>query len=279
MGGDGQAMTVSVVIPTWNRAATLEAAVRSALAQNVPPLEVLVCDDGSTDGSEGVVRAISEPRVRWVPGRRGGRPAIPRNRGIREARGDWVAFLDSDDEWLPEKLRKQLSQAAGSGCRAACSNARRRVPGAATAGLLLADLPDRVTFDDLLQVNHVVCSSVIAEKSIVLRASGFPESPELKAIEDYALWLRIATITDFTYSREPLLWYNDDPAASLRRDDPDVRVQRSRVLADFRSWVEGGGAPASFLAKASQSLADREEKSILARFAAFARRSACRMRP
>lgn len=272
------AVTVSVVIPTWNLAATLEATVRSALAQIVPPLEVLVCDDGSTDGSEGVVRAISDPRVRWVPGRRGGWPAIPRNRGIREARGNWVAFLDSDDEWLPEKLRKQLSQAAASGCPAACSNARRRVPGAGTAGLLLADLPDRVTFDDLLQVNHVVCSSVIAEKSLVLRASGFPESPELKAIEDYALWLRIATITDFACSREPLLWYNDDPAASLRRDDPDVRVQRSRVLADFRSWVEGGGAPVSFLAKAARGLADRGERGILARFAAFARRSAGRMR-
>jgi glycosyltransferase involved in cell wall biosynthesis len=267
-----------VVIPTWNRAATIEAAVRSALVQTSPPLEVLVCDDGSTDGSEGVVRAIGDPRVRWVPGPRGGRPAIPRNRGIREARGDWVAFLDSDDEWLPEKLRKQLSQAAAIGCRAACSNAHRRVPGAGGAGLLLADPPGRVTFDDLLQVNHVVCSSVLAEKSLVLRASGFPESPELRAIEDYALWLRIATITDFACSREPLLWYNDDPSASLRRDGTDVRTQRSKVLADFRSWVEGGGAPASFLAKASRCWEEPAERGLFARLAAFSRRFGARSR-
>lgn len=241
-------MTVSVVIPTWNRAEYLGAAVRSALAQTAPPLEVLVCDDGSTDGSEAVVRSIIDPRVRWVPGDRVGRPAVPRNRGIREARGDWVAFLDSDDEWTEEKLERQLLLAGKTGCRAVCSNAWRKVPGGERSdGLLLKDLPARITFEDLLRGNHVICSSAVVVRSLLLRSSGFPEAPELKAIEDYALWLRVATQTDIAGSPEPLVRYNDDPGASLRKNDPPPAVQRARVLADFCAWVEGGGAPASYL--------------------------------
>src|SRR5262249_7122187 len=100
--------SVSVIIPTWNRAATVMAAVESALAQTHAPLEVLVCDDGSSDDSAQRVGALPDPRVRWLPGPRGGRPAIPRNRGIAAARGEWLAFLDSDDEWLPDKLERQL---------------------------------------------------------------------------------------------------------------------------------------------------------------------------
>lgn len=240
-------MTVSVVIPTWNRAEFLGAAVRSALAQTAPPLEVLVCDDGSTDGSEAVIRSIIDPRVRWVAGDRVGRPAVPRNRGIREARGDWVAFLDSDDEWTEEKLERQLLLAGKTGCRAVCSNAWRKVSGGELPdGLLLTDPPARITFEDLLRGNRVVCSSVIVERSLLLRSSGFPEAPELKAIEDYALWLRIATQTDFAGSPEPLVRYNDDPGASLRKNDPAPVIQRARVLSDFRAWVEGGGAPAMY---------------------------------
>ena len=91
--------SVSVIIPTWNRAHTLPRAIESVLSQSLPILEVLICDDGSTDGTAEAVMAMArqDPRIRWLPGERGGRPAIPRNRGIRESRGEWLAFLDSDD--------------------------------------------------------------------------------------------------------------------------------------------------------------------------------------
>src|SRR4051794_13419670 len=100
--------SVSVIIPTWNRAATLGPAIQSVLNQTYPPREVLVCDDGSTDNSVDVVAQLDDQRIRWLPGGRGGRPAIPRNRGIGAATGEWLAFLDSDDEWLPDKLERQL---------------------------------------------------------------------------------------------------------------------------------------------------------------------------
>ncbi len=92
---------VSVIIPTWNAAATIKTAVLSALRQTYPPLEILVCEDGSTDNSKEIVESLNDARVRWLTGPHAGQPAIPRNRGIRKATGQWLAFLDSDDEWLP----------------------------------------------------------------------------------------------------------------------------------------------------------------------------------
>ena len=107
--------TVSVVIPSYNRADLLEQTVRAALAQTLPPLEVIVVDDGSTDATPQVCATFVEP-VRCIRQENKGLPAA-RNTGIRAARGDWVALVDSDDLWPPEKLAVQVAatQAVGAG--------------------------------------------------------------------------------------------------------------------------------------------------------------------
>ncbi|HBQ37543.1 MAG TPA: hypothetical protein DD714_00775 [Candidatus Omnitrophica bacterium] len=98
--------SVSVVIPAYNAQATIRAAIRSALAQTLAPLEILVVDDGSTDQTTEFVRGCGE-RVRYLRQDHAG-PAAARNRGAREARGESIAFLDADDLWLPEKLARQV---------------------------------------------------------------------------------------------------------------------------------------------------------------------------
>lgn len=101
---------ISVIIPTWNRAETLGKAISSALNQTFPPFEIVVCGvDGSPD--QEIFNLINDPRMRWIEGGRDGLASIPRNRGIKASRGEWLAFLDSDDEWLPDKLEKQLEHA------------------------------------------------------------------------------------------------------------------------------------------------------------------------
>ena len=254
---------VSVVIPTWNRAELLVKAVRSALAQTLPPLEVLVCDDGSTDVSEAAIRAMGDSRVRWLGGERGGRPAIPRNRGIRESRGEWIAFLDNDDEWLPDKLGKQLKLAEHSGCKAVCSNASRFVPGHGIKGNYLAWDRESVTFDDLLKVNQVICSSAIIHRTLFERVVGFSEAAELKALEDYALWLRVATLTDFAFVAEPLLLYRDDAGSSVRNEGMDVWRQRKVVFADFKAWLDRAKIDQRFHCKLrDRSLQDRVDRAL-----------------
>ena len=242
--------TVSVIIPTWNRAALIEKAIRSALAQSVPVLEVLVCDDGSTDNTEDIIKGIGDDRVRWVKGARGGRPAIPRNRGLVECAGEWIAFLDSDDQWLPEKLEKQLDLAEKLGCLAACSNGFHVIPGNGTVGSYLDWDANRVTFDQLLSVNRVICSSAVIHRSLLKSIEGFPEDPGLKVGEDYSLWLRVATHTDFAFVSEPLIVYLDDAANSVRCDLTDELMARVAVYVNFIRWGLSRHLRFSYLGKA-----------------------------
>jgi teichuronic acid biosynthesis glycosyltransferase TuaG len=228
---------ISVIIPTWNRAQHLAAAISSVLEQTIPPDEVLVCDDGSTDGSEEVVRGIGDGRVKWVPGPRGGRPAIPRNRGLAVSNGEWVAFLDSDDRWVPERLEKQLVCAESNGCLAVSSNALRVDPEGRPSGHVVSWTRARITFRDLLKTNQVICSSAIIRRSLLDKAVGFPEQRELTACEDYALWLRVSTQTDFAFVAEPLVIYRDDPAVSIRNANPDALTVKKKVLNDFLNWA------------------------------------------
>jgi len=98
---------VSVVIPTYNRAAKVPRGIESVLAQTFSDLEVIVVDDGSTDGTGNILGEAFGNRIRYCPQANQGASAA-RNKGIAEARGDWIAFLDSDDEWEKDKLQWQF---------------------------------------------------------------------------------------------------------------------------------------------------------------------------
>jgi teichuronic acid biosynthesis glycosyltransferase TuaG len=237
---------VSVILPVWNREDTVSDAVRSALRQSEPPMEVLVCDDGSTDGTREIVLRLAEEdgRVRWIPGERAGRPAVPRNRGIRLSRGEWIAFLDSDDCWEPGKLAGQLARLKRRGSKAASTNALRIRTNRESLGPLLQWDSDRIRFRDLLRSNLVVCSSAVVHRSLFETVSGFPESETMTAIEDYALWMRVAAVADFEFLDEPLVLYRDAPLESLRgRFAPDFRAQQTLVLGDFLEWSKGRSVP------------------------------------
>lgn len=106
---------VSVVIPAFNRASSIRLAAESVLRQSWTDFELLVVDDGSTDGTRDAVRAIDDPRLRLIECARNAGASVARNVGLAEARGDWVAFQDSDDEWLPLKLEKQMGRLLAPG--------------------------------------------------------------------------------------------------------------------------------------------------------------------
>lgn len=241
-------MSVSVVIPTWNRSKLLVQAIRSALSQTHPPLEVLVCDDGSTDDTEQVIKNINDPRVVWVPGKHSGLPAVPRNRGVACAKGEWLAFLDSDDQWLPDKLSHQLACAGRLSCDAVCCDAFRLQSGMSTPPeVLIGIYKERWTFSDLLTTNRVISSSVLVKTNLLRSVGGFPDSRTLIVGEDYALWLRVATMTDFAFLDSPLLIYADFPQISIRSASSDTWHQRRKVLENFLVWGIRKFIPADFL--------------------------------
>lgn len=240
---DADNPSISVVIPTWNRSLFIERAINSVLSQTLPPLEILVCDDGSTDATEEIVAALSliDSRVRWVPGTRGGLPAIPRNRGIRVAQGEWIAFLDSDDVWLEDKLHEQVKSLLCSKPRilASCSNAYRVAKNLEGCQLLLPQHTSskQITFFSLIADNSIITSSALIHSSLLRHTGGFPEDKNLRAIEDYALWLRVATISNIQYISQPLLRYTDDPLASVRKEGRGEWANFGYVIANYLCWL------------------------------------------
>lgn len=245
----------SVVIPTWNRVQTIEHAIRSVLSQTLPATEIIVCDDGSTDGTEDVVRAYSGRNVVWCPGPHSGCPAVPRNIGISRSQAEWIAFLDSDDAWMPRKMEIQFRRVDESNCRAVSSNAHRRLADNSIAGDVLSVHKKMLSFSDLLVLNYVICSSAVIHRSLLLNVDGFPEDPALRAIEDYALWLRVATQTDIAYVSDSLVEYTDDPLTSIRKGPDTVLAQRKRILTDFLSWATRYEIDEKYLSKAGRMLA------------------------
>src|SRR4051794_40802713 len=182
--------SVSAVISTFERPDACERAVRSVLAQEPAPLEVLVCDDGSGDEAAERLRALerSDPRIRYlrVEPNTGG-PAAPRNLGVREARGEWVAFLDDDDEWLPGKLAAQLAHTGAADVIA--TNAVT-----SDGSLYFPDAPAerRPGRRELLGENAVIQSSAMVRRQALLDAGGYPEGRWLSGLEDHAAWAALS---------------------------------------------------------------------------------------
>jgi glycosyltransferase involved in cell wall biosynthesis len=228
-------MQVSVIIPTWNREHSLKKAIQSALNQSLAPLEIIVSDDGSTDNSYSVVQSFKNPKVKWFSAKHLGLPAVARNRAIKESKGEWIAFLDSDDEWFPKKLEKQMALARQTGCLAICSNAYS-VNEKGQRKKYLDYAKGMITFSDLIKINYVICSSAVVHSSLLSKCFGFPEILALKTGQDYAFWLRISTQTTFAYLSEPLVLYFDDPSKSNRKFTKNPYLQKKVILEDFLQW-------------------------------------------
>lgn len=229
---------ISVIIPCWNSEKTIKKALGSCLTQTLPPLEILVCDDASTDKTEAVAQSLRSPLIKWIGTQtHSGRPATPRNRGLKEARGRWLAFLDADDSWLADKLRLQMAAVKQTKCLAACTNAYRKTPDHHQT--LFFDLPARCFgLTNLLLTNYVICSSMLIHRSLLDKAAGFPENNNLSSVEDYSLWLRVAAQTKIAYLDKPLVIYRDAPGASVRAGiNQNPLVLKGRVLADFCRWL------------------------------------------
>jgi teichuronic acid biosynthesis glycosyltransferase TuaG len=237
-----QADTVSVIIPTYNAAGSLRAAISHALSQTHAVHEIFVCDDGSTDESEEAVRSFSDPRVQWIPCGRNHGPGKPRNMGAALASGDWLCFLDSDDYWLPNKLETQLRACVQAGTKMVSANALISRNGTRTAHPLLSKQPHRITFSDLLRENVLICSNVMVRRKVWMATEGFPEEVALGAVADYACWLQCLMHTDASVINHPLMVYNDNPAASIRsKGVQTLRGQRELVFGHVLGALERKG--------------------------------------
>lgn len=208
---------VSVVVPTYNRPRELTRAVESVLAQSWTDFEVLVVDDGSTDDTGRVAKSFSDNRVRYLRQPRNQGVSEARNRGIREARGGLVAFLDSDDEWEPEKLERQVAllEAAPRGVGLVYTGSRRA--GGPRDGEVFIPSCRGDVYREMLHHNvfDTGSSSVVAKRDVLEQVGGFDSS--FPSMEDYDYWIRLARVCRVDFVPEPLVTYHDQAGDEARR--------------------------------------------------------------
>ena len=177
---------ISVIMPVYNGAATIKQAIDSVYRQNVP-LELLVIDDGSTDQTLEILSAYQErPDFHYLKNVQNIGAAASRNRGVHEAHGQYIAFLDADDWWEDGKLKLQLDILKKTG-RVLCSSGRELMnyDGSSTGKYI--PVRETVSYRDLLRHNSINCSSVLLSKEV---AAEFPMEHD-DSHEDYLTWLKI----------------------------------------------------------------------------------------
>lgn len=218
---------VSVVIPTYNGAKYVGEAVDSVLAQSFHDIEVLVIDDGSTDETESVISRFG-PAARYIRQENGG-VSVARNRGIQESTGRYVAFLDADDTWLPEKLDRQMAALTGSKTCRVCYSAFTVCNETLEPLAIQRSLRKGSTLEDLLLRGNVVGSicSVLCERSLFAATGGFDRT--LSQCADWDMWLRLAIVTEFLYLDEPLVTYRQH-RSNMSRDAQLLERDSHRVL-------------------------------------------------
>ena len=220
---------VSVVIPTRDRRDSTAEAVASVLAQTWRDLELVVVDDGSADGTaEHLEASFSDPRLRVLRQENRGVSAA-RNRGVGATSGAWVAFLDSDDLWLPGKLERQLAAVAEPPGWAACHTeevwyrrgrwANPRKVHAKHGGWI---------FPHCLPLCTISPSSILLRREVLASLGGFDES--LPACEDYDLWLRLAAFHPVLLLAEKLTVKRNGHEGQLSREHWGLDRFRVRAL-------------------------------------------------
>jgi glycosyltransferase involved in cell wall biosynthesis len=199
---------VTVVIPTYNRSMLVMDAIASVLAQSYTNWELIVADDGSEDDTVEKIRSIADPRVRLLVLPHCGNIATVRNAGVRAGSGPWIAFLDSDDLWIPEKLETQLILLAGAGKRWSYGGYELMNEKGATipckagkytpfSGWIVKDL--------LTTEASVNMGTLIMERTLFNELGGFDTEPLINYREDYDLALRLAMKAETIASPELLM--------------------------------------------------------------------------
>jgi glycosyltransferase involved in cell wall biosynthesis len=231
-------LEISVVIPAYNNGPHIHRSIDSVLAQTASPLEIIVVDDGSTDNTSELVKCYGE-KVRYICQENAGASAA-RNAGIDAAVGDWIAFLDADDEWLPMKLETQLNLLkkhpdldwmTGNYIRCLCS-ANRCTPAVATSACDRYLDPNEIVDNYLLKYQHgfTGCTdTMLIRKSLLDEAGRF--RIEQKRFNDLDCWLRIAyrqPVIGFLY--EPLAIYHIEAQEGI-----SFKYNSAEIYAEFIS--------------------------------------------
>lgn len=233
-------LRVTVIIPTYNRRDRVMRAVRSALAQRLPPHEIVVVDDGSNDGTAEAIAGVAEsqPSVRYLLQRNAG-PAAARNRGMEVATGDWLAFLDSDDEWTPDKLRNAAHLVAESpDIEFVHSNRSHLMPDGSVVGGWRYAAENLADKQFLMRGFTLKTTTVMLKRSLAQSVGGFRE--DLRTCEDYEFFWRAvaqARAVGYVAACDAVIHVSDDGLTN-RHTRSFLMRDNVAALGSAARWME-----------------------------------------
>ena len=221
--------TCSVIIPCYNASPFIGEAIQSVLNQTVPVSEIIVVDDGCSDDSARIAEGFGAP-VRVIRQKNTG-VAKARNAGFVQSKGTWIAFLDADDLWLPDKLEKQFAKTKQDYLFVYCDAENfGECDKLSSCRMAYTTLYEGQVFEHLLVGNFISTSGVLVHREVLKRTELF--SDRFVYAEDWAMWLRIATLVSFGCVHEPLVRYRVH-SAGISKNTHNVYDASLKIL----SWV------------------------------------------
>lgn len=221
---------VSVIIPTFNRQNLILRAVKSILAQSYENIEIIVVDDGSTDNTKAILEEYIDTDIIKYVYQENARQAAARNNGIRNSNGDYIAFLDSDDVWLPSKLEKQLALMIADP-ELAMVYSNQIMENVSGENEVIYDkelLGEGDIFSDLLlRVFYCSTQTILVQRSVIDEVGGFDEDFK-NALEDWEFTLRIAWERKIGVIREPMVKRYEN--ISYNRSYTLIRIENHRSI-------------------------------------------------
>lgn len=188
MGSSMKNKLVSVITPSFNCAESIGATIKSVQEQDYEHWEMLIVDDCSTDNTRAVVQAYADKdhRIKLITRKWNAGPAVSRNRGISHANGRYIAFLDADDMWYPQKLSKQLTFMGENEVALSYTAYRRVDESGRELGFIIP--PEKLTYEELLKSCRIGCLTALYDTK---RLNGKVYMPNIARRQDFALWLKI----------------------------------------------------------------------------------------
>ncbi len=202
---------VSIITPSYNTAEYIAETIKSVQAQTYSNWEMLIVDDCSTDSTDEVVTEfLSDTRIRYLKKLKNSGAAISRNYALREAKGKWIAFLDSDDIWLPEKLEKQISFMEKNGYHFSYTYYEEIDDQSSPLGIMVTG-PKKITKHGMYNYCWIGCLTVMYDAEFI----GLIQIENIKKNNDYAMWLKVCKKADCFLLEETLAKYRRGRVGSI----------------------------------------------------------------
>jgi glycosyltransferase involved in cell wall biosynthesis len=201
---------VSIIMPSYNTAPYIRETIQSVLNQTYQNWELIIVDDCSTDNTDEVVASVKDERIRYYHNEKNSGAAVSRNRALREAKGRWIAFLDSDDLWMPEKLDKQISFMEKNGYSFSYTDYEEIDVDGNSTGVKVTG-PKKVTKTGMFNYCWLGCLTVMYDRNVI----GLIQIEDIKKNNDYAMWLKVCKKADCYLLDEYLGKYRKGRAGSV----------------------------------------------------------------